>query len=133
MKAFVVGPRTEISNDLHSLINCISERAAEVRWRGMLATDVITAKGVIKTMIKNSLGILGARANAECLEDRLGIMLGDGKAAFGRSRSADAANREAYEEYSRHYCSGDGGHAGGRCAPKRRCGGVSPPSPSPPL
>ena len=22
--------------------------------------------------------------------------------------------REAYEEYSRHYCSGDGGHAGGR-------------------
>ena len=37
-----------------------------------------------------------------------------GKAAFGRRRSADAANREAYEEYSRHYCSGDGGHAGGR-------------------
>jgi len=64
--------------------------------------------------ITNSLGILGARANAECLEDRLGIMVGDGKAAFGRRRSADAANREAYEEYSRHYCSGDGGHAGGR-------------------
>jgi len=57
---------------------------------------------------------IGARANAECLEDRLGIMVGDGKAAFGRRRSADAANREAYEEYSRHYCSGDGGHAGGR-------------------
>ena len=36
------------------------------------------------------------------------------EAAFGRRRSADAANREAYEEYSRHYCSGDGGHAGGR-------------------
>jgi len=34
--------------------------------------------------------------------------------AFGRRRSLDAANREAYEEYSRHYCSGDGGHAGGR-------------------
>ena len=36
----------------------------------------------------------------------------------GRQRSvgaeADAANREAYEEYNRHYCSGDGGHAGGR-------------------
>ena len=79
----------------------------------MLAIDVITAKGVIKTMITNCLGILGAR-NAECLEDRLGIMLGDGKAAFGRLRSAGAANREAYEEYSRHYCSGDGGHAGGR-------------------
>ena len=61
-----------------------------------------------------SLGILGASANAECLEDRLGIMLGDGKAAFGRLRSADAANREAYEEYSRHCCSCDGGNAGGR-------------------
>jgi len=46
------------------------------------------------------------------LEDRLGIMVGDGKAAFGRRRSADAANREAYEEYNRHFCSGDGGHAG---------------------
>ena len=80
----------------------------------MLATDAITAKGVIKTMITSSLGILGARANAECLEDRLGIMVGDGKAAFGRRRSADAASGEAYEEYSRHYCSGDGGHAGGR-------------------
>ena len=57
-----------MSSDLHSLINCISERTAEVRWRGMLAAiDVITAKGVIKTMITNSLEILGARANAECL------------------------------------------------------------------
>ena len=103
-----------MSSDLHSLINCISERAAEVRWRGVLATDFITAMGAIKTTITNSLAILGARANAECLEDRLGMMLGDGKAAFGRRRSADAANREAYEKYSRHYCSGDGGHAGGR-------------------
>ena len=60
------------------------------------------------------LGILGVRANAECLEDRLGIMVGDGKAAFGRRRNADAANREAYEEYSRHCCSCDGGNAGGR-------------------
>jgi len=49
VKAFVVGPRAEMPSDLHSLINCISERVAEVRWRGMLATDVITAKGVIKT------------------------------------------------------------------------------------
>ena len=52
-------------------------------------------KQAIKTIIKNSLGILGARANAECLEDRLGIMLGDGKTAFGRRRSAEAANWEA--------------------------------------
>jgi len=114
VKAFVVGPWADMSSDLHSLINCISERAADVRWRGMLATDVITAKSMIKTTTTNSLGILGARANAECLEDRLGIMVGDGKTAFGRHRSADAANREAYEEYSRHYCSGDGDHAGGR-------------------
>ena len=31
VKAFVVGPRAEMSSDLHSLINCISERAADVR------------------------------------------------------------------------------------------------------
>ena len=75
----------------------------------MLATDIITANGVIRTMITNSLGILAVRAKAECLEDRLGIMLGDGKAAYGRRRRADAANKEAYEEYSRHFCSGYGG------------------------
>ena len=28
VKASVVGPRAEMSSDLHSLINCISERAA---------------------------------------------------------------------------------------------------------
>ena len=88
--------------------------AAEVKWRGMLATGIITAKGVIFTVITNSLGILAALANAECLEDRRGIMLGDGKAAYGRRRRADAANEEAYEECSMHFCSGDGGRSGGR-------------------
>ena len=58
-----------------------------MKWRGVLATDVITANGVIKTMITNSPGILGTRANTECLEDRLGILLGDGKAAFGWRKS----------------------------------------------
>ena len=48
------------------------------------------------------------------MEDRLGIVLGDGKAAYGRRRRVDATNEEAYEEYSRHFCSGDGGHSGGR-------------------
>jgi len=85
---------------------------------GINSSDRLLLGINIKTMITNSLRILGARANAECLEDRLGIMVGDGKAAFGRRRSADAANREAYEEYSRHYCSGDGDHAGGRSRAK---------------
>ena len=85
-----------------------------VKWHVFRLGKYAAGLGLIKTVITNSLGILGARANAECLEDRLGIMVGDGKAAFGRRRSADAANREAYEEYSWHYCSGDGGHAGGR-------------------
>ena len=40
------------------------------------------------------------RDYAQCLEDRLGIMLGDGNAAHGRRRRADAANKEAYEEDS---------------------------------
>ena len=44
MTAFVVGPRAEMSSDLYSLINCISERAAEVKWRGMNATDIVTAR-----------------------------------------------------------------------------------------
>ena len=108
VKAFVVGPRAEMSSDLHTLIDSISDRAAEVKWRGVLATDIITAKGVIRTMIASNPN------SAECLEDRLGIMLGDGKGVYGRRRRADAANRDAYDEYSRHFCSGDGGHSGGR-------------------
>jgi len=120
--AFVVSPRAKMSSDLHSLINCISERAAEVRWRGVLATDFITAMGAIKTTITNSLAILGARANAECLEDRLGIMLGDGKTAFGRRRMR-------MRPFWRHTKSTAGTTAqataatqvAGR-APKRRCG-----------
>ena len=114
VKAFVVGPRAEMSSDLRTLIDSVSDRAAEAKWRGVLATDIITAKGVIRTMITNSLGILAARANAECLDARIDVMLGDGKAAYGRRMRADAANKEVYEEYSRHFCSGDGGHSGGR-------------------
>jgi len=39
VKAFVVGPWAEMSSDLHALINCISERAAEVRWRGIKSVE----------------------------------------------------------------------------------------------
>ena len=89
----------------------------------MLAIDVIHAKGVIKTMITNSLGILGARANVECLEDSLGIMVGDGRQ---RSVGSEARMRPT----GRHTKSTAGTTAqataatqvAGR-APKRRCGG----------
>ena len=47
--AFVVGPRAEMSSDVQTLIDGISDRAAEVKWRGVLATDIVTAKGVIRT------------------------------------------------------------------------------------
>ena len=68
MKAFVVGPRTEMSSDLLSLINCISERAAEVRWRGMIGT---TAQATAATQVagrapKRRCG--GCRAAAVRLE-----------------------------------------------------------------
>ena len=77
-------------------------------------------EGMRRFVMKRSRFLYLRRESEEekhALEDKLGIMVGDGKAAFGRLRSADAANREAYEEYSWHYCSGDGGdsgHAGGR-------------------
>jgi len=52
----------------------------------MLATDVIAAKGVIKIMIKtmitNSLGILGAQANAECLGGQALLALLQSSQAF---------------------------------------------------
>jgi len=44
--------------------------------------------GRLSQKVRKVRWILGARANAERLEDSLGIMLGDGKAALGRLRSA---------------------------------------------
>jgi len=55
-----------------------------------------------------------SKASSSVHLHKIGEVRKERNAAFGRRRSADAANREAYEEYSRHYCSGDGGHAGGR-------------------
>jgi len=94
-----------------------------VKWHLFRLGKYAAGLGLIKTMITNSLGILGARANAECLEDRLGIMVGDGKAAFGRRRSADAANREAYKSTAGTTAQVTAATQVAGRAPKRRCGG----------
>ena len=65
-------------------------------------------------MTTNSLGIIAARANAEFWEDRISIVLGDGMVAYSRRRRADAANKEAYEEHSRHTSAHATAVSGGR-------------------
>jgi len=56
------------------------EQRARVRdERGDGVRDEVQRESVcvmIANMITNSLGILGARANAECFEDRLDIIVG---------------------------------------------------------
>ena len=57
-------------------------------------------------------GVLPAHEHADRVVRSEG--LGDLEERPVASEVKYAANREAYEEYSRHYCLGDGGHAGTR-------------------
>ena len=88
-----------MSNDLHELVDNISSAAADHRWRAMGCKDATIAKSVIKNMIRKNLGIVAARANAQLIEDRLGILLGNGKAAAERRRGAEEMSKKAHEEY----------------------------------
>ena len=84
--AFVVGPRGEMSPDLHNLVESTTEKAAESRWRELGAKSFLAARGTLKSMFVNILGVAAVRANAKMLEDCLGLSLGDGKSVNARRK-----------------------------------------------
>ena len=54
-------------------------------------------------MFVNVLGVAAARANAQILEDRLSLALGDGLSATARSKSAEQDAAEARFEFCRYH------------------------------
>ena len=85
-----------MSPDLHNIVESKTEKAAESRWRELGAKSVLAALGTLKSMFVNILGVAAVRANAQMLEDRLGLALVDGK-------SATAERKRARFEYCRYH------------------------------
>ena len=76
MRALAVGSRGEMSRDLHTLVGNINQKAAESCWREIGAKSVLAARSTLKCMFVNLLGVIAVGANAQMLEDRLGLALG---------------------------------------------------------
>ena len=99
IRSLVIGPRGEGSKDIHRLINMTSEIAAEHRWREMGARSVDEARIVFRGRMRRSIGITAVREAAKLKRERLGIVLGDGKAAETRRRWGAHFSRKMQEEY----------------------------------
>ena len=92
-----------MSPDLHNLVESMTEKAAESRWRELGAKSVLAARGTLESMFVNILGVAAERANAQMLEDRLGLALVDGKSATARRNWAEQDAAEARFEYCRYH------------------------------
>ena len=103
LRAFAVGPRGEMSPDLRNLVESMAEKAAESRWLEIGAKSILAARGTLKSMFVNIIGFAAVRANAQMLEDRLGLALVDGKSATARRKWAEQDAAEARFEYCRYH------------------------------
>jgi hypothetical protein len=101
MLCLVVGPRGGISEDFTNLLQRFAHIGAERRWKEMGARSIKEARAVMLTKLRRNFGITGFRGYARLVMDRLGIALGDGKAAFKRRGYAMNAAKEWRDEYDR--------------------------------
>jgi hypothetical protein len=99
----VFGPRGEGSKGVHFLIKNFAELGAERSWRGMGARSQIEGRACITASLRRSLGIAASRSAARLKSDRLGIALGDGKAAAKRRAYSSFRARSMWEEYYSHF------------------------------
>jgi hypothetical protein len=114
IKALAVGPRGEMSADMHRLIAKTAKAAAQRKWRNTGTRTVVEAAGLYKFMITRSLGIAAVRANAVMITDRLGLLIGDASAAHATRQNAMENNKTAQEAYETYYARGQGGQGEGR-------------------
>ena len=70
-------------------------------WRQMGARNVLEARGLIKKMALETLGIAAVRANARCKLDRAAAALGGLEGSAARRRS-DRYNYEEQQRFSRN-------------------------------
>ena len=103
MRALAVGPRGEMSRDLNTLVGNMTQKAAESRWRELGAKSVLAARSILKCIFVNLLGVAAVMANAQMLEDRLCLALGDGKHESDRRRWDERQAADARYEYCRYH------------------------------
>ena len=101
MQCLVVGPRGGLSEDFVNLLKRFAHIGAERKWKEMGARSIKEARAVMLTKLRRNFGITGFRGYARLVIDRLGIALGDGKAAFKRRGYARNAAKEWRDEYDR--------------------------------
>ena len=85
------------------MIKHFAELGAERTWRDMGARSQIEGRASITASLRRSLGITAARSAARLKSDRLGIALGDGKAAARRRAFSSRFSRSLWEEYYSHF------------------------------
>jgi hypothetical protein len=99
IKSLVMGTRGEASKDLLQLIGEMADVSGERCWREIGARSPKDARKYMLGVLRRKIGIASVTANATLKRERLGIALGDGKAAADR-REGHAWNmrhlREGY-------------------------------------
>ena len=104
VRGFVFGANGEASDDIHAWVEELARMGAHRRWRQMGARSMQEAKGLIKKIAIETLGIEAVRGNAKCKLDRLGVALDGGawrkdgaarrrEARFHRWEQQDARRR----------------------------------------
>ena len=97
VRGFVFGASGESSPDVEAFIHELGAMGASRSWRNMGARSELEAKGLIKQMAREAIGIAIVRGNARCKLDKLGAAMA-GEEAYAAYRRAD---RFGYDEQRR--------------------------------
>ena len=112
VRALVLGPRGEGSEDLITLLRETAKAAAQKLWRKLGASSAEEARGHFVQRFFRSVGITAVREAAKIKRERLGFLLSATGTTFAVNRQE--AQRQ-FEQARREYCwqYGGGPHAGG--------------------
>ena len=101
VRALVLGPRGEGSEDLIVLLRETAKAAAQKLWRKLGATSAEEARGHFVQRFFRSVGITAVREAAKIKRERLGFLLSATGTTFAASRQE--AQRQ-FEQARREYC-----------------------------
>ena len=98
IKGFVFGAVGESSPDVAEFIKDLADLGAERKWRRMGARNIREARGLIKGLALQAIGIAAVRSAARCKLDRLATALGNDEGSAAQRR----AERFNYDEQRRY-------------------------------
>ena len=101
IRGFVFGAVAESSPDVEAFIDDCAVMGAERKWRSMGARSVREARGLIRGMCLETIGIAAARAAARCKLDRANLMEGNEEGSAAQRRR-DRFNYDEQRRYRRN-------------------------------